>query len=150
MKLKEFNKLKPGDKVRIVSKKTGERWDAEGLKWLGKVMTVHANLGTVVIMEEDNTEYYSGRWWYPHMIDCVVSKDAVPDNVNHPAHYQGNGTEAIEVIRAFLSEKEYQGYLRGNVLKYILRGVKKGEVEDYKKAQVYLSWLIDSIERRIE
>lgn len=81
------------------------------------------------------------------MIKCIVSEDAVPDNVNHPAHYQGNGIEAIEVIRAFLSEKEYQGYLRGNVLKYILRGDKKGGVEDYKKARVYLGWLIDSIEK---
>lgn len=58
MDIEEFKKLKPGDKVRIVSKKTGSGWDPKGLmnKWLGKVMTVRANYGVSVYMEEDKGE----------------------------------------------------------------------------------------------
>lgn len=82
MKLEEFEKLKPGDKVRIVSKKTGSGWDLEGLmdKWLGKVMTVRINFGNAVLMEEDRKECYGGWWWYPHMIDCVVPEPVVDKN----------------------------------------------------------------------
>lgn len=74
MERKEFEKLKPGDKVRIVSEATGKWWNAVGLmdKWLGKVMTVHERQGTAVLMKEDRKEYYGGWRWYPHMIDCVV------------------------------------------------------------------------------
>lgn len=83
MERKEFEKLKPGDKVRIVSKKTGEHWNSAGLmnKWLGKVMTVHANLGNVIFMKEDTKERNCccGWWWYPHMIDCVIDKNNAPD-----------------------------------------------------------------------
>ena len=81
MKLKEFNKLKPGDKVRIVSEKTGELWNPAGFmdKWLGKVMTVRENLGNIVLMEEDIKEYDAGWRWYPEMIDCVVDKNNASD-----------------------------------------------------------------------
>ena len=81
MERKEFEKLRPGDKVRIVSKKTGEHWNRLGLmdKWLGKIMTVRENLGIIVFMEEDINEYIDGWRWHPEMIDCVVDKYNTPD-----------------------------------------------------------------------
>ena len=67
------------------------------------------------------------------------------DNVTRPAHYtQGGAVECIEAIRASMTPVEYQGYLKGNVQKYIWRWRHKGGVEDLKKAQVYLGWLIDT------
>ena len=52
------------------------------------------------------------------------------DDVNHPRHYQlGGGLEAIDVIRASLTDEEYRGYLKGNVLKYRLRAGAKGDAE---------------------
>lgn len=81
MERKEFENLKPGDKVRIVSKKTGEWWNPAGFmdKWLGKVMTVRENFGIVAFMEEDAKERYGGWNWYPEMIDCVVDKNNASD-----------------------------------------------------------------------
>lgn len=54
--------------------------------------------------------------------------------INHPAHYQSGGMEAINVIEAF-----GLGFALGNAVKYILRAGKKGDrIEDLKKARWYL------------
>lgn len=83
MKRKDFKKLKPGDKVRIVSEKTGAQWNILGLmdKWLGKIMTVRKNFGNIVLMKEDAKEYDGGWRWHPEMIDCVVSEPVVTEHL---------------------------------------------------------------------
>ena len=43
------------------------------------------------------------------------------DMVNSPSHYQLDGLEAIDIIKASLTADEYLGYLKGNALKYMLR-----------------------------
>lgn len=61
------------------------------------------------------------------------------DPVNHPSHYTQGGLEVIDILRAKLSPEEFQGFLRGNVLKYVLRSSHKGrEQEDLNKADWYL------------
>jgi len=67
------------------------------------------------------------------------------DNVNNPSHYGQGKIEAIEYISDFLTKEEYQGYLRGNIAKYLHRFPYKNGLEDLKKAQVYLGWLIDEV-----
>ena len=71
------------------------------------------------------------------------------DNVNSPSHYQmaGLNIEVIDVIRSVLGDEKFEGYCRGNVIKYILRADKKNEIEDLKKARVYLNWEIESKEK---
>ena len=69
------------------------------------------------------------------------------NNVNHPEHYQSGGLETIDVIKAFtLSSNAYEGFLVGNILKYICRFKKKNGVEDLKKARWYLDELIKECE----
>ena len=69
------------------------------------------------------------------------------DPVNKPAHYNTKGVEAIKAIEASMSDEEYQGYLKGNCMKYMWRYKYKGKpVEDLKKAQWYLEKLIASLE----
>ncbi len=68
------------------------------------------------------------------------------DPVEHPSHYTKGGIETIDFIRAKLSKEEFVGYCRGNVLKYLSRGPHKGGVEDYRKANVYLEWMIEAAE----
>ena len=63
-----------------------------------------------------------------------------PDMVNSPSHYQLDGLEAIDIIKASLTADEYLGYLKGNALKYMLREPFKGNSkQDVAKAQWYLS-----------
>lgn len=68
------------------------------------------------------------------------------DIVRQPDHYTAGGIETIDFIAAKLSPEEYRGYLRGNCIKYLSRAALKNGVEDYKKAQVYLEWLIEASE----
>ena len=67
------------------------------------------------------------------------------DNVNHPSHYNESGIECIEAIRATLGD-EFPAYCKGNVMKYLWRYQYKNGIEDLKKAQVYLNWMVEYIE----
>ena len=71
-----------------------------------------------------------------------------PDWVNHPRHYGGenNPYEVIKVCEEWGLDKD--AYLF-NVVKYVARAGKKDantELEDLKKAMVYLKRRIDSLE----
>lgn len=65
------------------------------------------------------------------------------DQVNSPCHYTAGGIETIDFLRAKLTPEQLKGYYVGNLLKYISRAELKNGFEDYRKAQVYLSWLIE-------
>lgn len=72
--------------------------------------------------------------------------DQEDDKVNHPSHYTFGEIEVIDYIRDKMTPDEFQGYCMGNILKYVSRHKHKNGVEDLKKAQVYLGWLIESEE----
>lgn len=65
------------------------------------------------------------------------------NKVEHPSHYNQGGIEVIDMIKASLTPEEYAGFCKGNILKYIMREKYKNGVEDQKKAQKYLEWLIE-------
>ena len=67
------------------------------------------------------------------------------DKVNSPNHYKLRGLdiEAIDVIRGALTEDEFRGFCKGNVLKYTIREGHKNGDEDLKKAKKYLEFLGD-------
>lgn len=57
-------------------------------------------------------------------------------------HYKSHpsGIEAIEIT-------QYESFLRGNIIKYIMRAPYKGsEYEDLLKAAQYLEWEIERVE----
>ena len=64
------------------------------------------------------------------------------DPVNKPVHYNVGGIEAIEAILAATNEQS-EGYLQGNIMKYIWRYRYKNGLEDLQKAQWYLNKLIE-------
>lgn len=76
-----------------------------------------------------------------------IDDDEENDPVTHPSHYRVAGVEAIDIIRDSLTAEQFIGYCDGNAKKYILRWQKKNGLEDLKKAQVYLGWLIEELER---
>lgn len=73
-----------------------------------------------------------------------VPLDLNSDPVHAPNHYTQGGIETIDFIKAKLPPEMVKGYFLGNCLKYLSRAHFKGGVEDYKKAQVYLGWLIEA------
>lgn len=75
----------------------------------------------------------------------------MPDNINHPGHYNAGEIEVIDYIKDKLEAyKEYmtpyQGYCWGNIVKYLSRYTLKGGVEDLKKARWYLNYMIEDME----
>lgn len=72
--------------------------------------------------------------------------DKKPDMVNSPPHYRQGNVECIEAIEAMLTKAEFDGYCKGNIVKYIWRENQKGRVESLKKAQWYLNKLVESHE----
>lgn len=66
------------------------------------------------------------------------------ETVNHPKHYNEGSIEVIDILKDQMSGEAYCGFLLGNILKYLLRAGHKTEspIEDYKKAQWYLTELI--------
>jgi len=65
------------------------------------------------------------------------------NQVNQPAHYQMNALCAYDVIKHSLTEEELRGYIKGNILKYLMRAQYKGKpTEDVAKAQWYMEKLL--------
>ena len=90
--------------------------------------------------------YFDG--WPRAHTEFVVSEYVAPvedyDPVNRPSHYTDGGVECIDAIKASMSTEAFLGFLKGNVQKYMWRYEKKvAPVEDLKKAQWYLSKLIE-------
>ena len=70
----------------------------------------------------------------------------IGDLVNNPEHYNQGSIECIDAIEAMLSKEEFIGYLRGNSQKYRWRFRYKNGIQDLKKAEWYLSKLIEAVD----
>lgn len=67
----------------------------------------------------------------------------IKDNVNHPSHYTSGKVECIDCIESAMTSEQFEGFLKGNVMKYVFRCGKKDEViQELKKAEWYLQKLI--------
>lgn len=57
-------------------------------------------------------------------------------------HYRDHKVQPWDVMREYMTEGEFRGFLWGNIIKYMLRWRTKGGLEDLRKAEHYLSKLI--------
>ena len=62
-------------------------------------------------------------------------------------HYQ-KAVQPWEAMEAWMTQEEFAGYLRGNVIKYVARCWDKNGVEDLEKAQHYLAKLIEVADKQ--
>ena len=79
--------------------------------------------------------------------NVIPSSVTKHDNVNSPKHYCKGGLECIQVIKAQLTPEQYEGYLYGNVIKYMWRWQDKNGLEDLRKAAKYLDWLQQEVKK---
>ena len=81
-----------------------------------------------------------------HGQDMSYENETAYDNVNAPPHYLHGRKETIDVITDCMTNDEFHGYLKGNILKYVARYKFKGEpLEDLQKAQWYLNRLVKEV-----
>jgi len=68
------------------------------------------------------------------------------DAVNSPDHYNQTSMETIHIIQNSMDTDEFQGYLKGNIIKYVARHKHKGmPLKDILKAQWYMGWLVEEL-----
>ena len=75
--------------------------------------------------------------------NCVDSVSVIGgDPINHPDHYATGGVECIDWIQMALTDEEFAGYLKGNVLKYLWRMESKDSPAiDSGKLEWYAGYL---------
>jgi hypothetical protein len=64
-------------------------------------------------------------------------------------HYTKKTVQPWDAMEAWMTFEQFEGFLRGNVIKYSARYKDKGGVEDLKKAQHYLARLIEHLETSV-
>ena len=67
------------------------------------------------------------------------------DMGNHPPHYIQGAIECIDGIEASMSAVQFEGYLNGNLMKYVWRYGDKSKLQDLEKAEWYLRKLISHV-----
>lgn len=78
---------------------------------------------------------------------AYTDKQVVADMVNRPAHYTQNKFEVIDIIEDAIAQlPPVEGFLTGQILRYVLRWFFKNGLEDLKKARWYLNRLIERVE----
>ena len=81
-----------------------------------------------------------------HGHDMSYENEITYDSVNAPAHYLHGRKETIDVITDCMTNDEFHGYLKGNILKYVSRyKFKREPLEDLQKAHWYLNRLIKEV-----
>lgn len=72
--------------------------------------------------------------------------------VSHPAHYQSDGIEVIDVIKAFTKDlKGIQATDSGNIIKYACRWNSKGKpIQDVEKIIWYATHLLRELQAEAE
>lgn len=97
-------------------------------------------------LKEERPELYEKILKKRHAVSIKMTNKVDPE-VAHPDHYTVGGIETLEVLKAKLSKEKFEGYLEGNVLKYVTRSAYKGKrVQDLAKARFYIDRLIKEIE----
>ena len=77
-------------------------------------------------------------------LENAKTTETQSDPVNSPTHYQTGLIETIDSIKNILGHEKFQAYCVGNVIKYLSRYREKNGLEDLKKAETYISFIIKS------
>ena len=82
-------------------------------------------------------------------IDVNSLDDFLEDIVNHPNHYKSEGVsgiECIDAIQAALTVEEFQGFCKGNNIKYTWRANRKQDIRtNIEKAVWYLNKFLGTL-----
>jgi hypothetical protein len=65
------------------------------------------------------------------------------EDVMRQKHYTELPIQPIVVMLKDLPPEQFMGFLKGNVIKYVLRAELKNGTEDYAKAMRYAQWMAE-------
>lgn len=125
--------------------KIGDRVTSGGFAYDWAEIVGTTNDGEPYALRYDDGSEGDFIWFDYELILINDEKTAVPDAIS-PKHYSEGMPEGVQVIDIIRAQKA--DFLHGNALKYLLRWKFKNGVEDLKKAQVYLQWLVEQEEAK--
>lgn len=120
------------------------------IEWQGGDMPVAGD--TVVafrLRAGGEGECHAGRlhWRHRQQITDIVAYRVVgssaDDRQEGGDHYRKMPVQPWEAMAAWMSPEQFNGFLRGNAIKYLARYDAKGGREDLRKARHYLDKLIE-------
>lgn len=138
--------FKVGDKVRCIDN-TG----AIGMLTIGdtyEITSVEYDSffhERYVRLKNDGLQYVSSR--FEKVLDSNESEQDT-GLIDKQEHYTANGIQPIDLMKQNFTSEAFQGFLEGNIIKYVLRHRRKNKVEDLRKAMTYLTWLIEEEEKK--
>jgi hypothetical protein len=109
----------------------------------GETVKVAYREGTFRVIQKEGPYAYSLHCLEENQDYLVNTEYILPlDQTDSPSHYTGHG--GIQPIDFIMSNK--LGFCEGNIVKYVYRWQGKGGVEDLKKAEQYIKFLIAEAE----
>jgi hypothetical protein len=149
----ETKKIKVGDLIRgFETKPKSFEYTKKYVGWIGKVNSIYDNnIGvefgdgvTIHYPKDQAIEHLAGndKTYTLSDLKADYTNEYKKDNIN-PEHYKSKSKETIERLQDNLTQGEFKGYLKGNILKYLDRYEHKNGVEDLSKMQWYLNKLIE-------
>lgn len=96
---------------------------------------------TGIINPKSKYDYYNFCWEpINKLISCDQEEKETKENY-YDDHYQSEH-QPIETMQANMTEEEFEGFLRGNIIKYACRYGKKDEKKkEAEKIKRYAEWL---------
>ena len=139
----DMQTIKVGDKVTCIDNQY-----LEGEIKVGDIYTVSGFCEDAFYLEEKDQTYCFNKFRFK------LAESNQPDIINNPKHYQiMPGVEVIHVRRALIDKIPAETDLNAvdewsRAWEHLTRAWSKNGLEDFKKAQVYLGWLIERLESK--
>ena len=76
--------------------------------------------------------------WYKHTLAQGINGLAADHLQVGGNHYKDMSLQPWEVMENVLTSEEFEGFLKGNIIKYSMRQGKKADSDDANKAKHYL------------
>ncbi len=137
-----MGKFKVNDRVVLLTPKCCDELSA------GTLGTVDSIDGIIITVLWDN---FTGGYMHMDKRKWVVSADeiALADENIISSHYQTR-IQPIETMQANMSPEEFQGFCKGNIIKYACRcGKKDAPLKEAEKILQYAKWLVCSLKGEI-
>ena len=138
--------FKVGDKVRCIDNTgimgtltIGDTYEITSVEYNSNLHERYVRL------KNDGLEYVSSR--FEKVLDSNESEQDT-GLIDKQEHYTANGIQPIDLMKQNFTSEAFQGFLEGNIIKYVLRHRRKNKVEDLRKAMTYLTWLIEEEEKK--
>ena len=69
------------------------------------------------------------------------------ESIDHPSYYNQGDMDPITAFqKGLLTQEEYIGFLKGNIIKYAIRCDNKNGIEDLDKCINYINYLKELLE----